>query len=74
MNQLSLKNSFEQALRKIDTMRRLSEQKRLWIVVASDDRPPVHGDAKEQAQHHEEVDALLHYARIGLHASHDKLR
>lgn len=69
---LALTTSYDKAVRKIDTMIRLSEQKRIWIVVS--ERPPIHcEDDAEVAQHHGEVGALLHYARIGLHASHDKI-
>lgn len=70
---LTIDEAFDSAIRKIDSMRRIASRKQLWVVVA--DRPPVPvEDQAEIEQHNGEVNALLHYARIGLLASNGKLK
>ena len=69
---LRLTMPFDKALAKIDTMKRFAAEKKLWIIVS--DRCPVAGADKAEADEHaDEITALLHYARVGLCVSHDKL-
>lgn len=68
---LRLAMPLKKALAKIDTMRRLANNKSLWLV-ASSDCPIAAALPSEEEELNAEMLALLHYARIGVLAAHNK--
>ena len=69
---LKIGDSMENQLRAIDTMRRVAEKCGFWTVISEKCPSPSADDAEEQGKRQEAL-ALLHYARIGVHAAHGKL-
>lgn len=69
---LKIDDSLDVKLETIDVMRRAMEKTGLWVVTGRDCPIPTASPA-EIANHRQAMDALLHYARIGVLAAHGKL-